>query len=57
VVVWQPVIGMICVLCGGLAACYMFGVRTVWLCGNVLYVRCVYCVVVWQRVICKMCEL
>jgi len=36
VVVWQHVIGMVCVLCGGVAACYRYGVCTVWWCGNVL---------------------
>ena len=34
VVVWQRVIGMVCVLCGGVAACYRYGVCTV---------RCVEC--------------
>ena len=46
---------MVRVLCGGLAACYMYGVCTVWLCGSVLYVWCVYCVVVWQCVIGMVC--
>jgi len=51
VVVWQRVIGMVCalcggvaacyrymvcVLCGGVAACYRYGVCTVWWCGSVL---------------------
>jgi len=36
VVLYQRVIGMVCVECGGLAACYMYGVCTVWLCGSVL---------------------
>ena len=34
VVVWQRVIGMACVLCGGVAACYRYDVCTV---------RCVEC--------------
>jgi len=51
VVVLQRVIGMVCVLCGGVAACYTYGACTVWWCGSVSYVCCVYCVVVWQRVI------
>jgi len=29
VVVWQCVIGMVCVLCGGVASCYRYGVCTV----------------------------
>jgi len=37
VVVWQSVLGMECLF--------------VWWCGSVLYVWCVYCVVVWKRVI------
>ena len=28
-VVWQHVIGMVCVLCGGVAACHRYGVCTV----------------------------
>ena len=51
VVVWQHVIGMVCVLCGGVAACHRYGVCTVWWCGSVLEVWCVYRVVVWQHVI------
>ena len=51
VVVWQRVIGIVHVLFGGVAACYRYGVCTVWFCGGVLYVWCLYCVVVWQRVI------
>jgi len=34
VVVWQRVIGMVCVLCSGVAACHRYGVCTV---------RCVEC--------------
>jgi len=49
VVVWQHDIVILCVLCGGVAACYKYGVCTVWWCGSVLLVWCVYCVVVWQR--------
>ena len=33
-VVWQHVIGVVCVLCGGVAACHRYGVCTV---------RCVEC--------------
>ena len=40
VVVWQRVIGMVCVLCGGVAACYRYGVCTVWWCGSVSQVWC-----------------
>jgi len=57
VVVWQRVIGMVCVLCGGVAACHRYGVFTVWWCGSVSYVWCVYCVVVWQCVIGMVCVL
>jgi len=57
VVVRRRLTGMVCVLCGGLAACYSYSVFTVWWCGSVLYVRCVYCVVVWQRVIGIVCVL
>jgi len=35
----------------------MYGVCSVWLCGSVLYVWCVYCVVVWQRDIDMFCVL
>ena len=42
VVVWQLVIGMFCVLCGGVSACHWYGV---------------YWVVVWQRVIDMVCVL
>jgi len=35
VVVWQRVIGNVCVMCGGVAACYKYGVCTVWWCGSV----------------------
>ena len=35
-VVWQRVIGMVCVLCGDVAACYRYGVCIVWWCGSVL---------------------
>ena len=44
-------------LCGGVAACHMYGVCTVRWCGSVSYVWCVYCVVVWQRVIGMVCVL
>ena len=30
VVLWQLVIGMVCVLCCGLAACHMYGACIVW---------------------------
>jgi len=48
---------MVCLLCGGVAACHTYVVCTVWWCGSVLYVWCVYCVVVWQRVIVLVCVL
>jgi len=51
-VVEQRVISMLCVLCGGMSACYTYGACTVLWCGSVSYVWCVYCVVVWQRVMC-----
>jgi len=51
VVVWQRVVGMVRVLCGGVAACHKYGAFTVWLCGSVSYVWRVYCVVLWMRVI------
>jgi len=38
VVVWQRVICMVRVMCGGVAAYYRYRVCTVWLCGGVLYV-------------------
>jgi len=57
VLVWQRVICMVSVLRGGVGACYMYGVCTVWCSASVSQVRCVYCVVVWQRVICMICVL
>jgi len=51
VVVWQRVISMVFVFCGGVAACHRYGACSVRWCGSVSYVWCVYCVVVWQRVI------
>jgi len=38
IVLRQRVIGMICVLCGGLEACHRYGVGTVRFCGSVSYV-------------------
>jgi len=38
VLLWKRVIGFVPVLCGGVAACYRYGVCTVWWCGGVLYV-------------------
>ena len=38
VVVWQRDLSLVCVLCGGLAACYRYVVCTVWWCGSVSYV-------------------
>jgi len=40
---------------GGLAAFYVHCVCTVWLCGSVLYVWCVYFIVVWRDVIVMLC--
>jgi len=57
VVVWQRVIRKVRVLCCGVAACHRYGVCTVWGCGSVSYVWCVYCVVVWQRAIVIVCVL
>ena len=37
-VVMQRIIIMVCVLYGGVAACNMYGVCTVWRCGSVSYV-------------------
>ena len=51
VVVWQRVICMVCVMCGGVAACHRYGLCTVWWCGCVLCVWCVYCVEECQRVL------
>jgi len=56
-VVWQHVIGMVCVLCGGVAACHRYGVCTVRWCGSMSQEWCVYCVVVWQHVIGMVCVL
>ena len=50
VVVRQRAIGIVCVLCGCVAACYLYGLCTVWWCGSVSQIWFVYCVVVWQRV-------
>jgi len=50
--VLQRVIDMVCVLCGGVEACYGYGACTVWWSGSVILVWSVYCVGVWQRVIC-----
>ena len=55
--VWQHVTGMVCVLCGGVAACHRYGVCTVWWCGSMSHVWCVYCVVVWQHVTGMVCVL
>ena len=41
-VVWQHVLFMVCVLCGGVVACNIY---------------VVYCVVVWQHAICMACVL
>ena len=46
VVVWQHVIGMVCVLCGGVAACHRHDVCTVR-----------WSAVVWQHVIGMVCVL
>jgi len=35
VVVWQPVICMVCILCGGVAACYKYVACIVLWCGSV----------------------
>jgi len=51
VLVWQRAIGMVCVLCEGVAAFHMYCECTVWWCGSVSFVWFVYCVIVWQRVI------
>ena len=56
-VVWQHVIGMVCELCGGVAACYMYGMCNVCWCGIMSHVWFFYCVVVWQRVIGLVCVL
>ena len=42
---------MVCVLCGGVAACHRYSVYTVWWCDSMSQVRCVYCAVVWQHVV------
>jgi len=44
VVLWQHVTDMVCLLCGGVAVFHMYGICTLWKCGSVLYVLCVYCV-------------
>ena len=54
---WQRVISTIFILCGDVAACYMYGVFTVWWFGSVLWVWFVYCVVVLQRVLGIVCVL
>ena len=47
-VVWQHVIGMVCVLCDGVAACCRYGVCTVRWCGSILKVyRYGMCTVRW----------
>ena len=51
VMMWQRVIGVVCVLYGGVAVCYRCVVCNVRLCGSVLYVSCVFCVVAWQHVL------
>jgi len=56
-VVWQHVIGMVCVLCGDVAACHRYGVCTVRWRGSMSYVCFVYCVVVWQHIIGMVCVL
>jgi len=38
-VVWQHVVGMVCVLCGGVAACYRYGMCTVRWCGSVSVIK------------------
>jgi len=48
---------MVCVLCGGVAACYKYGACNVSWFGSVSYVWCVYRVVVWQRVTGMVCVL
>jgi len=48
---------MVCVLCGGLAACRRCCVCGVRWCGSLSYIWCVYCVVVWQHVIGMVCVL
>jgi len=50
-VVWQRVIRTVCVLCSGVTATHEYGVLTVQWCGTLLYVWCVFCVLVWMRVI------
>ena len=35
-VLWHRVIGFVCVKCGGGAACYWYGVSTVWWCDSVI---------------------
>jgi len=57
VVMWQHVISMVCVLCGGVAACHIYGVFTVWWCGSMSYVWYVYCEVMWQHVVGLVCVL
>ena len=52
VMVWQRVICMVRVLCGCVAACHSYVVRTVWWCGSVSYECCMHCVAVGQRFIC-----
>ena len=44
-------------LCGGEAICHRYGVCTVWWCGGMSQVWCVYCVVVWQHVTGMVCVL
>ena len=54
-VVLQRVICMVCVPCGGVAACYIYGLCTVWRYGSVLLVWCLYGVVMLHRVISMVC--
>ena len=45
-------------LCSGVAIYHRYGVCTVWWCGGMSQVWCVYCVVVWQHVtdmVCLLC--
>ena len=54
-VVWQHVTGIVCALCGGVAACHRYGLCTVRWYGSISHVWCVSCAVVWQRVIGMVC--
>jgi len=46
VVVWQYVIGFVCVLCEGLEASYKYFVCILWLCASISLLWCIYCMVV-----------